>query len=63
MAMKDNQLALSPSYGLLRIDKIVSDYCVYSTILTGKLFGYVVVEYKSTIQPIPNTENLKVFGS
>ena len=59
--MKQGQLAVSKSFGLLRIDNIVSDYCIYCTILTGEMRGGITVEYKSTIEPITDTETLKVF--
>lgn len=58
--MKQNQLVLSPSFGLLRIDKIISPYCIYCTILTGELKGGITNEYATTIAPIPNTDELQV---
>lgn len=55
------QLAVSKSFGLLRIDKVVSDYCIYCTILTGEMRGGITVEYKDTITPIVGTETIKIF--
>lgn len=55
--MKKNQLATC-SFGLVRIENIVSEYCIYCTILTGDFAGGLTVEYKSTLTPIPGTENL-----
>ncbi len=59
--MKQGQLAISKSFGLLQIEKIVSDYCIYCVILTGTMKGGLTCEYKSTIELIPGTENLKVY--
>ncbi len=59
--MKEKQLAISPSFGLLRIEKIVSPTCIYCDILTGQYRGGVTVEYASTIQVIPDTETLRIF--
>lgn len=58
--MKNGQLALSKSFGLLRIDQIKSDTCVYCTILTGSMKGGITVEYKENICPIEETETLIV---
>jgi hypothetical protein len=59
--MKKGQLAISPSFGLLRIEEIVSKNCIYCTILTGEKRGGLTCEYETTITAIPHTECLKVF--
>lgn len=59
--MKINQLAVSPSFGLLRIEKIVSEWCIHCRILTGDKKGGLTTEYATTITPIPGTEELKVY--
>jgi hypothetical protein len=59
--MKENQLAISPSLGLLRIEKIVSKTCIYCRILTGDKRGGATTEYETTITYIPGTEELKVY--
>jgi len=43
--MKQDQLAISNSFGLLRIDKIISEWCIYCTILTEEMRGGTTVEY------------------
>jgi hypothetical protein len=58
--MKKGQLATSPSFGLLRIENIVSDNCIYCLILTGDKRGGLTCEYASTINVIPDTENLQI---
>jgi hypothetical protein len=59
--MKNGQLAISPSFGLLRIENIVSPTCIYCRILTGDKRGGMTCEYSTTIQVIPDTEELRVF--
>lgn len=59
--MKNGQLAVSKALGLLRIDRIITEHCIYCTILTGEMKGSVTVEYASTIQHITNTEALNVY--
>lgn len=56
--MKQGQLAISISFGLVRIDKIVSATCIYCTILTGNKRGGGSIEYATTLTHIPNTENV-----
>lgn len=50
--MKNGQLAVSKSFGLLQIENIVSDFCIYCRILTGEMKDGLTCEYKSTIEVI-----------
>lgn len=59
--MKNNQLAFNASFGLLRIENIVSSTCIYCRILTGDKKGGMCCESDTSITFIPNTEDLKVF--
>ncbi len=59
--MKKGQLAVSKVFGLLRIENIVSNFCISCLILTGEMKGGITTEYASTIIPIPDTEDLQVY--
>lgn len=58
--MNTHQLALCPGYGncLTRIEKYVSDTCIYLKVLTGELSGGLINVNKSDIVPIPDSNNL-----
>lgn len=61
--MNTQQLAICPAYGncLTRIEKYVSDTCIYLTVLTGELSGYgkgLINVSKEDIIPIPDSNNL-----
>jgi len=63
--MNTQQLAIVPGYGncLTRIEKYVSDTCIYLTVLTGELSGYgkgQINVSKNEIIPIPDSNNLTV---
>lgn len=58
--MNTQQLAICPSYGncLTRIEKYVSDTCIYLSVLTGELSGGLIYVSKDDILPIPDSNNL-----
>lgn len=63
--MNTQQLAICTTYGncLTRIEKYVSDTCIYLTVLTGELSGFgkgQINVSKDEILPIPDSNNLTV---
>lgn len=58
--MKNGQLVYSPM-GLLRIEEIISDSCIYCRILTGIRKGGLTCEYATTIFVLKDTEDLVIY--
>jgi hypothetical protein len=60
--MNTQQLAICPSYGncLTRIEKYVSDTCIYLRPLTGKFSNGLINVSKEDIIAIPESNNLTI---
>lgn len=58
----ENNLALVPGYGniLARIEKYVSDTCIYLHVLTGELRGGLINVSKNCFVEIPDSKNTVV---